>query len=722
MPTSQTEEGVLAVVVAVVVALFSSLLTYATVCAEQHACLKAGTCYALSNASLSCGFKNAITPAGWRLLNMSAQESSLQAMNRGVCAPGLRQSVDPFSGELECVRQRSYPNALNEEIGEASAAADHRRWCGSWIDAGSVTTGELKWAFFDEAAVEADVEDVILAKGSGRLGVSDVAKFRSACRSMVASNSAGAAGKLAFDHLDAHIGAVPTADAALEALGVLASHFCDAPVTVGLTYGSTGFLVNVSGGVRLRPETLREALYGVGADHSTRAHAAEFAEAMDALAATDVELATDAQARSVVLGSHRGTWLDGYIGPTFQILYDTYNPALSRFARAFGRADGGAVRARAYLRGLAAYCSYAARSVVTGEFGGITGVETNAQTIRSQRPAAAALGRLRGAALDADRFVHVDEHTMLNASRVTLSSLTAATTTTTTTAAGATRATARSVCLRAARVAFPDAFDHVGFDLLVTDRLYERLRTLNTDVKQAAEATLGDALIGSLYASEANRAFTQTLLRATRLRIAGAPRGTWAGVAQEFARPELTSDDGALLILLKQARAVFLDRMYKAVAAVSVCEHPPLFDALERNAYLLMSSGFSCAMLFPGILVPPFADERYDDASLQARIGYVMAHEYFHVTAFTSLWDVSYAGTLLVDYAPGTEIEAIADAGGVATIMRLGVVDNASLCGHVSQLWCGRVGWLDGGGVAGGHPRANDRGDYACRFLRRHFG
>lgn len=715
MATSQTEEGVLAVVVAVVLALFSSLLAYATVCAEQHACLKAGTCYALSNASFSCGFKNAITPAGWRILNMSAQADSLQAMNRGVCAPGLRQSVDPFSGELECVRQRSYPSALNAEIGETDAASDHRRWCGSWIDAGGVATGELKWAFFDEAAVEADVEDVILAKGSGRLGVSDVAKFRSACRSMVASNSAGAAGKLAFDHLDAHIGTVATEDAALEAVGMLASHFCDAPATVGLTYGSTGFLVNLSVGVRLGAETLRESLYGVGADHSTRDHAAEFAEAMEAVAAADVELVTSDQAQRVVLGSHQGTWLDGYIGPTFQVLYDTYNPSLSRFARAFGRADGGAARARAYLRGVAAYCSYAARSVVTGEFGGITVVETDARTIRAQRPVAAALGRLRGAALDADRFVHVDERTMLNASRVTLSSLTAAT------VAGATRGNARSVCLRAARVAFPDAFDHVVFDLLVTDRLYERLRTLNTEVKQAAEATLGDALIGSLYSSEANRAFTQTLLGGTQLRIAGAPRGTWAGVAQEFARPELTSDDGALLILLKQARAVFLDRMYKAVTRVSVCEHPPLFDALERNAYLLMSSGFSCAMLFPGILVPPFADERYDDASLQARIGYVMAHEYFHVTAFTNLWDASYAGTLLVDYAPGTEVEAIADAGGVATIMRLGVVDNASLCGHVSQAWCGRVGWLDGGGVAGSHPRANDRGDYACRFLRRHF-
>ena len=81
MPASPAEEGVVAVVIATVLALFASLITYATVCAEQHACLKAGTCYALSNSSFSCGFKNAITPAGWRLLNVTAREASLQAMS-----------------------------------------------------------------------------------------------------------------------------------------------------------------------------------------------------------------------------------------------------------------------------------------------------------------------------------------------------------------------------------------------------------------------------------------------------------------------------------------------------------------------------------------------------------------------------------------------------------------------------------------------------------------
>ena len=106
------QESAWAVVIAVVVSGFGALIAFSTVCAEQHACLKAGTCYVTSNATMSCGFRTAITPAGWRMLNASDQWSSLQAMNRGVCAPGLRQSVDPPTGDLECVRKRSSLSAL----------------------------------------------------------------------------------------------------------------------------------------------------------------------------------------------------------------------------------------------------------------------------------------------------------------------------------------------------------------------------------------------------------------------------------------------------------------------------------------------------------------------------------------------------------------------------------------------------------------------------------
>jgi hypothetical protein len=429
---------------------------------------------------------------------------------------------------------------------------------------------------------------------------------------------------------------------------------------------------------------------------------------------TSFDAVTDAQAKEVLVGSVEGTWLESQATSAFRIYTNPYNPHLARFIKAFSQSS--TLQARAYLVGLAAYCSFSARSVVTGEFGSIAAMSLASERIRSERPAASAFGRLRSTTLEADRFVHLDHTHLRNATAVTMSSLSASST-----PAGATRGNARSACLAAARVAFPDEFDLIDFESLVSDRLYDRLETMTSAIKTAAEATLNEDLIGNLFSSASNRAFTVSLLQQTQLRIAGAPRTTWAGVSHEFERPVLTSNDGALLILLKQAKAMFLDRLYKVVTQTSVCQHPPLFNALERNAYLLVASGFSCAMMLPGMLVPPFADERYDDASLYSRVGYVIAHEFLHVTAFTSLWDSSVAGTLLADYNSATYVEAIADVGGLASIMRLGVVDNASLCAHVSQLWCGRTGWLDGGGSTGSHPATNERGDYACNFLRTYF-
>ena len=55
-------------------------------------------------------------------------------------------------------------------------------------------------------------------------------------------------------------------------------------------------------------------------------------------------------------------------------------------------------------------------------------------------------------------------------------------------------------------------------------------------------------------------------------------------------------------------------------------------------------------MLLPGLLVPPFADERYDQPSLYARAGFVIAHEFAHVTAYTQQWNGAYAERLLADY------------------------------------------------------------------------
>ena len=113
-------EAQFGLLVSVVISLFFALIGHATVCAEQHLCVDKGTCYSLNSGGVldySCSFRTTVTPTGFALLNISSQRDTMQSLERGVCAPGLRQQVDVQTGELRCVRKRMYPVALNEEIG-----------------------------------------------------------------------------------------------------------------------------------------------------------------------------------------------------------------------------------------------------------------------------------------------------------------------------------------------------------------------------------------------------------------------------------------------------------------------------------------------------------------------------------------------------------------------------------------------------------------------------
>ena len=693
----------------VAVALFCSLIAHTTVCAERHACLAHGTCYDLNSGHWydpSCSFRTTVTPAGFKLLNASVQYETMQRMNRGVCSPGLRQQVDSVTGDMACARKRSWPDAYLAEIGNPEGSTDHERHCGKWIGAGSIAYGDQKWAFYDATEVERDVDNVVRAKGASRVAITDLGKFRASCRTMVASNSAGASARQAYDQLFPML-STDSLGSALESIGFLASHYCDAPALVGVGLDDGAFTAKVLSGTVLADRDLKNAMYVVGADRAQRNQAMAFAEQMRELELVALQATTPEQATAVVRGTYRGTWLEGYVGPSLTITRAVTNEPLERFVRAF-EAQGGAM-ARAYLNGVAAVCSLAAQAVVVPEQGNLLPFfSEQTQTGGAGARAAAALGRL--VAPDEDRDA-VDEHVLLNASTVRLSALSALST--------ASRKSARDVCLAAAKRVFPDDFDHIAFNALVTPTLYGRLEQLSSWVRESAAVTLSQDLIGGIYPDYATRQGAYTKLRATKLRIAGAPRGSWAGIDREFRRPDLLSNDGALTMIVKQARAVYLDRLLPVVTGAGICEHPALYPGVSRNAYLLLASSQACSMILPGLLVPPFADERYDDASLATRVGFVMAHEFMHVTAFKDQWSEAYAKHLLADYPESTRVEAIADLGAAATLARREGVSNETICASVSQLFCGRVGWmpvLDAPPPY--HPPTNMRGDNVCAFLR----
>ena len=705
-------EAQFAVLISACISLFFALIGHVTVCAEQQHCVDQGTCYSLNSGSWydpSCSFRTTVTPAGYALLNASVQYETMQRMNRGVCAPGLRQQVDAVSGDLTCVRKRSWPDAYTAEIGDPDARTDHDRHCGKWIEAGSIAYGDQKWAWFDAEATERDVDNLVRAKGASRMAATDLGKFRASCRTMVASNSAGASAKQAYDLLVPGLN-VESLGMALESVGFLASHYCDTPALVGVGTEDDRFTAKVLPGMVLSNQDLRNALYVVGESREMRDEAIAFADAMRDQLHTAMAPTTQDQAAAVVRGSYRGTWLQGYVGPSLLITYATSNYPLERFVTTFG--SHGAGKAAAYVRGVAAVCSLAAQSMVVHEAGQLLpvfGERTRAGEAGARTTAA--LGRLVAPDEDHDA---VTEQTLLNASTVSLSSLAAL--------SSAGRNSAREVCLAAAKRVFPDDFDRIAFNALVTPELYARLERLVSQAREDAAVTLAGDLVGGIFAEYGDRQAAYTKIRATKVRIAGAPRGSWAGIDREFRRPDLASDDGALAIIVKQARAVYLDRLLPVVTGAGICEHPALYPGVSRNAYLLLTSSSACSMLLPGLLVPPFADERYDDASLATRVGFVVAHEFMHVTAFTSQWNMVYAKVLFDNYPDSTRVEAIADMGAAATVMRSPGVTNETVCASVSQLFCGRVGWMPTwDDEPAWHPPTNMRGDNVCAFLRTYF-
>jgi hypothetical protein len=713
------ENATAGVFVSISVSVFVALVALSRSCEAQSNCLAAKTCAPLDTST--CSFQNLVSPAGYRLFNTTSDAGSLAGLERGVCAPGERQNL--IDDELVCLRARSYPSALNAEITDAAGTSDHERACGAWMDAGNGLE-RTTWAFYDEADVTADVVDAMNARLRIRGGGSNPSKFRAACTRMIVNNAGGPAGTLAYDHLVAMLpGTITTKAQALAGVGVLAAHYCDAPALVGLTFDvarSVGIAINITEGQTFTSAEMHEYLYAADATRPVRDAAKTFSDAMAAIETPAT--VSHADAVLVYTGATVGTSVESTSVDPW-LYADGALPSLARFITAYEAQGGDA--ARAYLLGAAARCAFAVRNVVTGEMGDTNTVRMRRRPDPAPKPVVdnlvpAALGRLRSLAASADRLSTVTPAVALAATTVTWSALGRRSK-----LASSTRYHATSACDTALAAAFPDHLDEIAFELLIPEFLYTRLGTLVSDLRPAVASAIANSIFAPVLADPAK---ASSIAASSVVHVAGAPTGTWGGPSSSLsavAQASFTSADGALVMLLKQARSLFLHRMALVQDRTNnVCDMPSLFSATSRNAYNLPSHG--CSMLLPGILVPPIASVNYDDDSLRSRIGWVIAHEIAHSTAAVA-FNQPAMDTLLVGYAPSTQTEALADViAATAVLQRFPQIGNETLCQHLSQLWCARkrhsftrLFYLV---EAGSHPAPNERGDLACAFLRRHFG
>ena len=270
-----------------------------------------------------------------------------------------------------------------------------------------------------------------------------------------------------------------------------------------------------------------------------------------------------------------------------------------------------------------------------------------------------------------------------------------------------------SGCLVLAQSMFVELMDRRVFDSVVTPMLYGRLRTLVGEMQLAVARVVG-ANPGGIFVNP--QAAARAVQRA-RVRIVGAPPGTWGGTARSPPLAFTQVRSGMVAMGLRQAAAAMYLRLSHATNADDPCEHPPLWEATSTNAYYLHP--FGCVLLFPGMLRRPFADEMYDEESLRFRIGTIVAHELAHATDYQPLRPEAEAQLMRHHPHASTHIEARADLiAALATVHAPGWNESARVrrfALHWAQLWCGVAGVVQS--APSSHPPVNVRADALCSTL-----
>jgi hypothetical protein len=686
-------------------------------CKKENTCISAAQGYGLDEAgvfqmSALCSFTNRIPIAASAVYEPGTPSSNDDSepdggsatmkryveTTRSVCAPGERLTRHPITGAVECAPWRSWPDAVNQEIADPSGSSLHMRTCGRWISAGPATQQYVEqWSFYDSSNQRSAVQNADTAMFSSvRLTGSDMGKVYASCQQAVVSGSSAIlnSAKRAYTQLVNGMPATNTPEGVLEAVGWLSSHHCDGALRVGTTVSGDRFYPTLTYGAAFDASVLSESLFGVNEPASLQTLAEQASAYINANAATAPVLGSS-QMTHVLSGALAGT-SQSYTG----VIYATATPEADALYQLAQLSATGLDETRAYLKGVAAHCSFAMQSMLTSsQAGDWTARARSLLKLRARQGEAVALGRLRD---KGEPLADDDANaTLLNASAVTWSQIIS-------TPVG----DATQDCTALVRFLFPDRMDEVHFNGLVTGLLYSRVESMAATLKQAVAYVVEHYTeVSSVleYPTTVAQSVQNTVMR-----IPGAPRGTWGGIPTSLPTAGLSSGDTVMEMALKQSRAVFVSRMQLASSGANPCEGPALMDGLIQNAYIY--PGRACTHLMLGLLRKPFADERYTEASLFGRVGYVVAHEYAHNTLNTA-WNMTAIGSLLSRYTSNLYVEAIADVVAALALIHTNVLTPKGVCEHVSQVWCGRTPlWWQPNPLAS-HPEVNVRGDWLCETL-----
>lgn len=692
---SQLNQLVLIITGGVVSALACGIST----CVASNSCASAGTC----RPEGLCSFTNAVSlsaassfasPALTR--NASATGDALAETLVGVCAPGER--LTSLSNAATCVPYFPFPSALNSEIEDPTATSAHMRACGAWISAGGPSTMRSKVTYRSSQDHESWVASIEKVENVStyfpRTAKGNIGKFRAECArtALAGAPAIHAAATIAYDRLKAHIDAqLKSRDDLVRVEGYLTGHLCESSVRLGSTLqrGSFGFVV--SDGHVFSSGALAAALQMMGEGTQLQ---------------EDAELAASEIRRYVrpyeVLGADTLTALvEGATGETNVTGLDVPPEGLSLLPAVLRVYDRNLTWAKAYAKGVAAFCVYSVVSHMDDKPSSLSArLVHELSYIKNQRPRASTLGRLFTDEVEMSvNFVEALEA----ASTITI--------------AHVARVSARDAdvdCLALMRLFFPDDVDEARFRATVHPRLYERLRPLVNSTRVAMAAVVTSSPINSTLADPLSVAND---VLAAGVRIAGATRGSWAGIARPVPDAGLRSSDGMFLMLLKQSHSIFMDEVaYPAIRGTTqACDHSPLYASMTLNAYAIPL--LRCTVIFLGMLKRPWGDAQYDDESLISRSVAIVGHELAHMSLRKPYVTPEYNDLLRAYLPTSTDTEAIADVIAAHAAVATGLVTKQRFVSHWCQLWCARVPWLYATSPTSSHPGPNERCDYLAKTM-----
>lgn len=671
---SATQQLSTIVAIAVLVSLAVSIQVCRTVqkCVDDRTCIK-------SNLTM-CAASNIVSIASDAVAGTNVGPGTLPALMQGVCAPG--DVMRPSSSGTECVPFFPFPDSVNLQIMDESASTPHERACGKWLRSGGVildgkpiyrSLGDHEnWLNALKEAEEKATKD-------SRLASSPMSKFRTLCERTTSAGPTAlrASAVQAFTYLRQPIEGIETHNDVLRATGHLAAHFCDGPIKIGVYLHLFGLFVSVMmPGTRFDSRALAESLFVVDAGEEAIRDARDANDALGGI--KNAPIINITQASEIFFGATGKT---------------TENATLAGYdlsiVSAVAMLDPSV--AKSYLRGVAAFCVFSTQAQVQNMEGGA------ANAMRSRIRSEGVVSDTFLKTKEREPFAELDNETVSRESSVTFSMV------------GPDFA---SSCVDFMRIIFTDHVDEARFNTIYHGDLYDRMEGLVHKVRKSVAEVVQRSPIAEALASPASVA--DAVLRTT-VKIAGAPRNTWAGLHRPLPTAAVTSDDGLFLVALKQANALFFDRIVLDIYNHDACEHTPFDPAETANAYALPT--MRCNVYFLGLSHRPWLDNAYSDSSIAGRSLHVFGHELAHASIAIGFRTQQYRD-LLQDYEESTHKEAIADVIAILALIHTNLTNTEDLITNFCASWCARTPFLYLPPSAS-HPLPNERCDRLVSTLER---